>query len=100
MLEAAMFRIIAVAYLLISIPVAASAQETQESHSRSDASGTANDTTYAPVYKFDKDTSVGGYSSTTTTGGYQEGGSGQAIPANTRGSQQDTSRGIMFQKNF
>lgn len=82
--------------VMITFSVPALAQET---HSRNPGAGTANDTTYYPVYR-DNNFSVGGYSSTTTQGGYNEGGSGQAIPDNTRDSSQDTSRGIGLQYEF
>lgn len=44
--------------------------------------------------------SAGGYGSTTTTGGYNTGGSGQAIPNNTRGSSQTSSQGAMIEYRF
>ncbi len=57
------------------------------------------ETTYKPLYNSGNH-SVGGYSSTTTTGGYNTGGSGQAIPDGSRGSTQSSSSGAMYQYRF
>ena len=96
-----MIRFVVIACTLAVLSLDAAAQTTTRSSStRNQAGGTATDTTYMPLYNFNRNNSIGGYSSTTTRGGYQEGGSGQAIPNNTRGSQQDTTRGIMFERRF
>lgn len=57
------------------------------------------ETTYKPLYERGN-SSVGGYGSTTTTGGYNTGGSGQAIPDGSRGSTQSSSGGVMYQWRF
>ena len=67
---------------------------------RHDASGTATDSTYVPLYQNDGGVSAGVYGTTTTTGGYQEGGSGQAIPDNTSDSSQHSSGGVYFEDQF
>jgi hypothetical protein len=64
------------------------------------SSGTATDTSTLPIYQSNDGLSVGGYSTTTTTGGYSQGGSGQPIPDNTRDSSQDTNRGVYIQQEF
>lgn len=57
------------------------------------------ETTYKPLYSSGNH-SFGGYSSTTTQGGYNTGGSGQAIPDGSRGSSQTNSKGAMYQYTF
>lgn len=57
------------------------------------------DTKFLPAYN-SGNMSVGGTSTTTTSGGYNTGGSGQTIPNNTRGSTQDTSYGVGVQYKF
>lgn len=93
-MEQAMLYRASILAVMLAMPTVVIAEET---HSRSTDS--AKDSSYYPAYK-DGNFSAGGYSSTNTTGGYSEGGSGQAIPNNTRGSSQDTSRGVGIQYNF
>jgi hypothetical protein len=64
------------------------------------SSGTVSDTSTLPIYQNNSGLSVGGYSTTTTSGGYTQGGSGQNIPDNTRDSTQDTTRGVYIQQDF
>jgi hypothetical protein len=68
-------------------------------HTRDSASGTATDTG-SLSHDLGNGYSVGGYSTTTTTGGYREGGSGQAIPDNTSDSTQNTTYGGFIRKDF
>lgn len=89
--------ILASALVVCSSTIASADSKTAGSPSSGQAK---SETTYKPVYNFDKNTSVGGYSNTTTTGGYSTNGSGHAIPNGTRGSTQDSSKGIMFERRF
>ena len=90
--------IITTAFYLSAIGSSAFAQVQPSENTRS-SSGTATDTGKYQIYE-KNGLSVGGYSTTTTTGGYSQGGSGQAIPNNTRGSSQDSSKGVYIQKRF
>lgn len=72
----------------------------QDSQQMESSSGTATDTSTLPLYQNNSGLSVGGYSTTTTSGGYTQGGSGQFIPDNTRDSTQDTTRGVYIQQDF
>jgi hypothetical protein len=89
------------AALALSTPVLADESVTfdKPTATRNEASGIATDRG-----SISKDlgggTSIGVESRTTTSGGYKEGGSGLAIPDNTRDSRQDTSRGVFIEKRF
>ncbi|MCG7866790.1 MAG: hypothetical protein JAY74_10505 [Candidatus Thiodiazotropha taylori] len=68
-------------------------QETQTGTTGGGGSEVVNQTTTLPAYS-GSGYSVGGYSSTTVTGGSTSNGSGMAVPDNTRGSSSSTTYGV------
>lgn len=88
---------------IMSAPVHAQqkGQSSQSTTTRTDGVQRSTETTTRPVYKSkDGTVSAGPQSTTVTSGGYQKGGQGQAIPDNTRGSNQTTTYGVGVTKTF
>jgi len=90
-----MFRIFAALCVLTFTSFAVVADDSTPSSGEN-----ASETTYEPLVDIDDNTSVGGYGNTTTTGGYNTGGSGQAIPDGSVGSRSESSGGVMIEHTF